>query len=308
MWCLKEDFYLPGISFFVLVILLLLNPLTRISYAQSELLEIRDMWKTGHYEDALPRLLEYRHKPYGKNAAVDYMIATSACRLSDHEETGYKFFNWILKNYSLGKNRELVENERDNCASNLQPSNLAFTSLRTGGSVGVSGKTYYWLGNEKSLEGETNALIASDPVEVVKEISYEELSDRLFEKSNKPAAESYFKEQLGPTFKVKSFRYFTIASSGNHSPSQLSSINNTLERYLGFFASHFNMPVPPYLITVYLVPEIGQLHNLAEKIHGIRVSRGSIGYSFRDDLSLVGVIPSTTLGTLAHELFHLMFT
>ena len=32
----------------------------------------------------------------------------------------------------------------------------------------------------------------------------------------------------------------------------------------------------------------------------------SIGYSFQPNMSRVAVIPSTTIGTLAHELFHLM--
>jgi hypothetical protein len=46
----------------------------------------------------------------------------------------------------------------------------------------------------------------------------------------------------------------------------------------------------------------GGVRDLAERIHGIKVSEATIGYSFQDDLSIIG----NNSGTLAHELFHLM--
>lgn len=55
-----------------------------------------------------------------------------------------------------------------------------------------------------------------------------------------------------------------------------------------------------------MVPSVWKLRELAELVHGIRVSETSIGYSFQADLSIVGLIPSKYTGTLRHELFHLM--
>ena len=41
------------------------------------------LWSARRYADVLPLLERYRREaPYGKNELVDYMIATSACRVS----------------------------------------------------------------------------------------------------------------------------------------------------------------------------------------------------------------------------------
>ena len=54
----------------------------------------------------------------------------------------------------------------------------------------------------------------------------------------------------------------------------------------------------------YRAGEVAKMREVAERVHGIGVSPSSIGYSFRDDLSMVGIIPGEIYGTLAHELAH----
>jgi hypothetical protein len=55
-----------------------------------------------------------------------------------------------------------------------------------------------------------------------------------------------------------------------------------------------------------MVPTSDDLIKHAERLHGLRVSRVTFGYSFRDDMSVIVAIPNEFLiGTIMHEFFHL---
>jgi hypothetical protein len=288
---------LLGIAF-----LLFQCSIIQVVQSQEELNRLRSMWREERYSEVVPLLIEYRYnKPYGKNIEVDYMIATSACRTSNLRQEGYKFFRWILSHYRLYKsNQRLVENEMERCDSSPRPIYFDFVTLwSTWGPAGAKGKTYYWIDSK-------NAAIANDPVEVVRELTREELNERLFQIPQRNSAIEFVGNLVGSRFKIESVGHFLIASASGHSQAELRTLGLNLERYLHFFSSQYQMTIPPYFITIYLVPYIEKLQDLAENIHGIRVSESSIGYSFRDDLSIVGVIPRMLYGTIAHELFHLM--
>jgi hypothetical protein len=258
------------------------------------------MWENCKYSDVLPLLLKYREGPYGRKAEVDYMIATSACRLPNVREEGYDFFRWILSYYSLDKkSRTLVVDEMQKCAPHNAPRAIAFSDVRA--EVGVRGKMYFGPEAEK-------AAITSDPVEVVRNIPIEELTGRLFQASDREAAVRKVQALAGSKFLVQSFGPFVWASSSGHSSQDLEDIARDLEKVLLFLGFEFEMDTPPHLITLYLVPDTNDCKRIAQDLHGIRIPSVCIGYSFRDDLSIVAVIPQMRYGygTLCHELFHLM--
>jgi hypothetical protein len=218
--------------------------------------------------------------------------------MPDSHEDGYAYFQWILSHYNLDKkSRELVEKEMRKCGSGDLPMRIAF-NYNARSSAGVRGKTYYWIDSE-------NTPLTSNPVQVVKEIPLQEFTGRLFEVSDRERGVGKVKELVGSRFQVESIGHFILVSSSGQSQSELQGMGQSLQKVLHFFASRYTMPVPPHLITIYMVPTTWELRELAEEIHGIRISEGSIGYSFQEDLSIVGVIPSRLYGTLAHELFHL---
>ena len=62
---------------------------------------------------------------------------------------------------------------------------------------------------------------------------------------------------------------------------------------------------PASFITVYMVPNPNELHALADKIHGLDVSRGTLGYAFQNDASVLAVVDGVGVGTVLHEVFHL---
>lgn len=261
-------------------------------------------WRTQNYQTVLPLLIEYRLGPYGKNLQVDYMIATTLCRLPDKAELGRKFFQRILAAYELSKNnRQQINRERERCNTELStdvfPTLVSFSLGHS--DVGVKGKTFYWL-------DQRNSPLGGAPIKMIRDIPKDKLNARLFLPEQKTPAIKHIKKILGEDTIVKSSEHFLVASSKNErsSATDLTRIAQTLDRVMQFYHQEFELPLPKYLITVYLAPHPYAFQKLANKLHGIRLSGGSIGYSFRDDYSISGVISGANSGTLKHELFHLM--
>lgn len=267
----------------------------RGAYAQGELGRLRVMWLNEQYAEVLPQLLLYRDLPYGRNVTVDYMIATSACHLPVLREDALSYFQWILYHYRLTTNdRKVVEAAKQQCASGKRPADVIFVTERA--EAGVSGKTAF-------VPGDPKAPITSASIEIVREIPRRQLF-RPAERETAKSDVARLVQRVSPNFQVAATDQFILASSSGHPPDELLDIGKELERVLGFFNSEFGVPPPPYLITVYMVPSPEALQQLADKLHGFRLPGASIGYSFQNDLSIVGWILLGFIGTLTHELFH----
>jgi hypothetical protein len=268
----------------------------------AEIDTLRSLWQAGDYAEVLPRLLDYQDQPYGRNEEVFYMIGTSACRLSGMQDLGARCFQWMLDNYRLdADSRDKVEQEARVCHTSERPLTilLAAGARTTSGTAGVSSKMFHWLDRE-------NVPLGDDSAEVVREIDPREFRARLFDLDAVDAAAAKLAELAGPGFRVAASPPFVLASSAQHSAGDLAAIGAELNRAVEFYANQFGMPRPGHLIMVYMVPYVGALRELALKLHGIRITDSSIGYSYRDDMSLLGVIPRRITGTLKHELFHLL--
>jgi hypothetical protein len=59
-------------------------------------------------------------------------------------------------------------------------------------------------------------------------------------------------------------------------------------------------------MTVYLFGDIPKLRQWADKLHGFDASPLTLGYSLQNDLSVLAMVPSTQVGTILHEVVHLM--
>ncbi len=264
--------------------------------------ELLSMWRTQKYQEVLPLLVKYREGPYGRNIQVDYMIATSCCRLNDFVDIGHRYFNRILSSYELGDaDVEMILRERDFCSKTHDPALMAFLRGRppSGSDVGVRGKTFYWLDRQ-------NAPLGTDLIQVVQDIPAETFKARLFPRSGARDAVIKIRSVAGSGFTIQAFSHFVIATASGQTPSEIAAIGRHLEQVMAFFNSEYQMPLPEYLVTVYIVPGVWDLQKLAGQIHGLKLSDGSIGYSHRDDLSICAVSSGIHAGTLKHELFHLM--
>jgi hypothetical protein len=281
---------------------------------QDKLKNIKELWENEKYKEAAEELAEYRKGLYKKNATVDYMLATCYCRIQETKNAGYKGFRWILRNYNLDrKSKNLVKKEMRECSPSNKPIRIIFLVQHQtdGGSVG--GKVFYLIQEDFQRRGEEfwDVAISSRPASVIEEISEEEFESRLFKVEEKDVAVETINKQLeskfgAEKFKVESVGPFLLASSSGHSANGLQRIGQTLKKFLDFYKSQYDFPSLPNFTTVYMAPDAYEMRRIAEKLHGISVSEACIGYWFKSDLSVVGAIPGMQIGTLAHELFHLM--
>lgn len=275
----------------------------------SELDTLRSAWHSAKtpadYERSAGKLIDYRFRAaYAKTAEIDYMIAVSLCEIPGKDDAGRRHFTWILENFSLGEDDySLIEEQRRECDGAREPNkDIQFAMLAAqGGSAGggVRSKLFYWLGRE-------DAGVSTDPVTFVDPKKPEELLARLYERKSRGAAVNAAKERLGQVERVVATEHFVLASFGKHKETELGEIGVKLEQFLAFYVEAFKLRPPSHLVTVHLAPDVSTLRHLAKDLHGLKVPKHSIGYTFRDDLSILGVIPSTAIGTLAHELFHLL--
>jgi hypothetical protein len=265
--------------------------------------ELERLWTAQLYAEALPLLIEYRSiAPYGKNEVVDYMIGTSACRVAGQEAFGHRMLAWVLARYSLSQeSREMVRSELDRCppAARIVPVSLSLVGVGPASTSGTRGKTFYMVGRG------TDVPLANEPVTVLSVIPAEQLEARLFPLDRREEAAALVARLSGDGYRAVAEGAFVLASR-THTEPGMREIARGLTRFLDFYAETFGIPRPPHLISVYLARDEASMRQLAERVHGLGLSRMSIGYSFRDDLSMVGIIPGEIYGTLAHELFHLM--
>jgi len=268
----------------------------------STLAEIKQFWVDRDYPRVITELLAFRDDIFGRNVEVDYLLATSLCRNPGDEDLGEQFFQHILQRYQLSEaNRVTVENERRQCRTPTQPVQIAFLTNRStgGGDAGVRGKMFYWIGGQ-------NRAIGGDPLEAVMEIPQQELAARLFNQDQAAEAVAAMQQRLGNRARVHAATHFVLGSLSDHADSDLHYIAGLLESALQFEVQSFDIRPPQSLISVYLVPDAWSLRKQGEKLHGLKVGEGAIGYSFQNDLSLSAVVTGPNVGTLKHELTHLL--
>jgi hypothetical protein len=117
--------------------------LTQANAVENSLDNLRLIWRDGKYSKVTPLLIKYREMPYGKNPEVDYMIATSLCRQPNLQQHGYKFFKWVLYNYSLDKkSQDLIKKEIQQCAPARKPLLIDFLASLPRSHVGGRGKIF----------------------------------------------------------------------------------------------------------------------------------------------------------------------
>lgn len=281
------------------------------AHANADIAALRSAWESANselqYDTVADDLLAYRVERYAKTPELDYMIATSLCRVSTRKPDGVRVFEWILANYELNdEGRAIVETERSSCgpstapASPPEPQQLVVQLFPAqGGMSGVHGKLYYWLNNP-------SAALGVEPMAIVRQMTAAELSARLFLRTDVAGAVSALRQRLGSSFTVVGTDYFVLATSAGQSEAQLRQIAGKLEQFMSFYAAAYALRLPSHLVTVYLVPDVDRMRNMAEQLHGLSIPPSVIGYSFREDLSMVGIVPGDVMGTLAHEMFHLM--
>lgn len=263
----------------------------------------RQAWRAGDYRLAHDALLAYRAQPYGRRPDVDFMLGTSGCRLPDRRLWGADVLDWMLYAYALThKSREIVAGERDLCRQ-VAVSTLVDTGIdeiveeRAAGMTGY-GKTFYWAEREQQP-------VASYPIRRLRDIPREAFSDRLVPVGEDERA-LRMARRLAPDGRVAVQDRLLLISRAGHSAADLDSIARTLNRFLRFLDATYGIQPPGHYLTVHLVDSHYAVRQLAAELHGLDVSEATVGYTFVDDASVVAAVAGTAVGTVLHEMFHLL--
>jgi hypothetical protein len=259
-------------------------------------------WLASRYPQAMPPLKIARAEPNGRNAEVDYMLGTSGCRIAAQRRWGARVLNFALYSYPLtAASRATITAERDRC---LQPGPVG--PLVAAARIAVDTAVVAGATARGKLFNFGDRGIASYPARRTRELSLAELTQRQVPVGQAERIAAVLRRSAPPGARVAVIGRYAIVTSAGQSDAELQRMSAQLDRYVDFLAQEYEFTLPDRYITLYLMPDIRSLRAIADKVHGLDVSPSTLGYSFQDDLSAVGVIHGTQSGTLMHELFHLL--
>jgi hypothetical protein len=231
------------------------------------------------------------------------MIGTAGCRTSGRRRWGLSFLDWALYRYSLAPAaRALVQHERDLCRGTgvLPTLNVAIatTALQTTAGSWAQGKMYYLRNADEPVATYTARPIGTLDPEVV--------ARRLVPIGNPAAIRSVLEPTLVPPARLYVVSRYAFVTTAGQSDGQLDAMAAHLDAYLSFLDHSYGIHLPPNYLTIYLVPYQSEMRATARRVHLLDISPATIGYTFQDDQSAVALIPGDAIGTLFHELFHLV--
>lgn len=270
--------------------------------AQAETLEhMKELWRARKYEQVIPLLLAFRNQPGGRTWPVDYLVGTSECRVAGREKDGAAVLTYVLSNYRLPDSaRSATEQEIQFCRrpGSTIHSEPPFFYVPVAGQVAsgpmVAGKG----GFEVARTEVTTSTIKAIPVPI------NELKNRVFPADHgNQALQSAEKRLPGPSDGVVA-NGFVVVCHQRCDPSPMD-VDNCLVQYKAPLQLEFDIKMPIDLVTVYLASDPHAVTDDASRLHGINLPLGTVAYSVYEDLSLVGIAPYGSCGSLAHELVHL---
>jgi hypothetical protein len=264
--------------------------------------------KDHKYGQLLADAHKERNKVYGKIWLVDYYIAKASCGLGK-PDNAVEWFNSSLKYPNVNDEiRKFLLKEMSNCRSGQ------VIDSRTVANIGMPDtrlltQAYMLTATSRGKMGPVyNCKIPPQELTTMREVSIDELESRLFDLDKGADAIKKYKTLLNSNYHINISGRFLLITYGNNvlNNEQIAKTSERLERTYNFFSSHYNLRPPDKLLAVYLLPDKNILRKTALLVHGIKIPDANIGYSNLSDLSLVGVSDITHIGTLCHELFHLM--
>lgn len=203
MWCIESCRSLASrVVLAVLVCGVALIP-ARGASAEGELDRLEAMWRQGDYARATRELIAYRERTGVRTPEVDYMIATSACRLPDRRQLGNEFFAWILQNYNLSPpTRTQVETQQKLCSASAAPERLRATAPAAMVGVAYHGKGGTNFDAQPSGDSRGTVVAAIPP---------EQFAQRLFVPSDAKTAARKVAQLIGPEFDIQVVGHFILA-------------------------------------------------------------------------------------------------
>jgi hypothetical protein len=260
-------------------------------------------WLERHYPPATALLYDLRTKAAVRTVQIDYMIGTGACRTPGRRSWGLGFLDWALYRYSLAPGaRSLVQRERDLCRGTSPlptlDATVATAALQTAAGSWAQGKIYYLRNADEPVATYTARPLGTlDP---------QALARRLVPVNDPAAIQAALAPTLPASARLHVVSRYAFVTTAGQSDAQLDAMAAQLDVYLAFLDRTYGIRLPPNYLTIYLVPTQEDMRATARRLHMLDISPATIGYTFQDDQSAVALIPGDAIGTLFHELFHLV--
>jgi hypothetical protein len=268
----------------------------------NKLIETRD------YNKLLLDAHTERNKVYGKIWIVDYYIAKATCGLGK-QKNAIEWFNSSLKYPNVNDEiRKFLLAEMGSCSSGQTRPTRTVTAIGMPDKSLLSPNNIPTSTSRGKMGSVTNCKRPAQEVTIVRNISSKEYESRLFNIDQGNEAILKYKTILKNNYQFAVSGRFLLITYGNKAlnKEQIETTSKRLERTYTYFSSHFNLRPPDKLLAVYLLPDKTILRQTALLVHGVKIPDANIGYSNLSDLSLVGISDISQIGTLCHELFHLM--
>jgi hypothetical protein len=265
-------------------------------------------WRERKYDRVLPLLTAFRKEPNGRRWQVDYMIGTSVCHGSRLEvrRDGVPWLVNVLRYHAVPEAAATATTlEISSCLeASVAAEQPVFVNVPVSGQVtdsrgvaGVMGKGGYTLNIGETRVTTAAVAVAPIPPEVLQRRVLPR--DRATEAVK--GAQERIRDLPGPVDGISADGFVTVCAGCRIS---LEEVPRCLRRYERPLRSEFELTLPPELITVYVAAELRDVSVLAKKLHGADLPAGTVAYSVREDLSIVGLYGGGC-GSLAHELVHL---
>lgn len=263
-----------------------------------------DLLSQKKYKQVFIECDSLRKKPYGKTSPVIcYYLGRSLCG-NGNTNRGKEWYQYIKDKMQIDKDFSKVLTAADaSCTPNTNTAtttvinvviNASYTPNQPGG---IRGKSGFALGCNKDADENYENLKKNDS-----------LTNRIFAPNEKALAVAKLRTFLSDKYAIDTSGRFIVVSLANASyyHSDIVTVTDKLETAYKFYINKYHLQVPDKLFTVYLLPNRYELASAAKAVHDIRLSEANIGYSSLNDLSLLGISRPNAVGTLFHELFHLV--
>lgn len=276
----------------------------------------KKLFDEGNYVQAYNDAMAIRkNQAYGKNYFIDYLIGKSLCNTGNYP-TAQKCYDYIISAYPVESElKSKLKSEILQCNSATGSGDLdsmmsmlnLLINQKNNIPVAVSRGKMGWILKCNEIRSSESTHSGGDFNLSVNKTN-EELSQRLFATTQGNEALNYYKNLLGAKYNIEiSGRFIIITELAmTVSKAEVLSAATRLEKAYNFFSSWFKVQPPDKLIAVYLMGNKTALDKAALIAHGLKLPSVNIGYSCISDLSILGNSNAKNVGTLYHELFHLV--
>ena len=283
------------------------------------------IWNENKYTVAVDQIKNYMEEQNIKVPKVPmqpiYYKAVAYCN-SGNCEKGVKNFDWILHNFKLTpsilkdfKKLKKICTPTANiseyykvCGLGQLGSRVSYTMELADPEISIQTKSMQsinWRDLDRLEPG--TSYLGEAPMQ--EQLSNSTLEKRKFNDENiSSLRDSITKWNISNSgmFSIMTSPHFGVVLYNDIKGDFYTSKLDELENCLMILVSQYGFSIPKDKIIIHIAPEKYTMQNIARKMHGISINKSLIGYSTDPDRSIVVMAPGFMLGTIKHELCHIL--